>query len=100
MSFTIPPAVTNQRVAELRRVWKRLLPIDVPNDAMFLIWLSSHSFLTVAYGLTETSNKFCRMQGNMTVQDAVLYASKVMISRTKVLKLMKEKEETQCQTTN
>jgi hypothetical protein len=92
MSFRIPPAVQNERIGELRKVWARSFSIDAPSDAVFMSWFSSHSFLTIAFALSEASQKFCRYKGVLTVQDVVKYASAVMISRTKVLKNLKQKE--------
>jgi hypothetical protein len=96
MSYTIPPAVINQRIADLRKLWERLFPLDVPSDAQFRTWFSSHSFLTVAFGLSAASQALCRLE-SMTMQDVVKYASKVMLSRTKILK-QQQKETTQCKT--
>ncbi len=99
MSYVIPPQVMDQRLAEVRRLWSRLFPFDVPSDTQFLTWFSSHSFLVVVYGLSEASHKFCRFEGAMTAQEVIKYASKVMVSRTKVLKILKQKQkEKLCQT--
>lgn len=92
MSFTIPPSVNNQRIADLRKHWERLFPIDVPTDDQFRTWLSSNSFLTVAYGLSQASHKFCSVQGSMSQQEIIKYGSRVMLSRTKVQSMMKQKE--------
>lgn len=92
MNFTIPPAVINQRVAELRKLWGTMFPLDAPSDAVFRSWLSSHSYLTVAFGLTEAAKKFCRIQGRMSQTEVILYSSKVTNSRSKVLNILKRKE--------
>jgi hypothetical protein len=85
MSYTIPPAILNERLVELRKLWERSFSIDAPSDTVFRTWFSSHSFLTIAFALSEASQKVCRFKGAMTAQDVVKYASKVMISRTKIL---------------
>src|SRR5712664_3510325 len=96
MSYTTPVEVTNQRVTDLRKLWSRLLPLDVPNDSLFRSWLSSHSFLTVAYGLSEASQKFCRVQGNMPLDEVIRYSSKTMIYRTQSSKNSKTEREKPC----
>lgn len=99
MSYTTPLAVTNQRIADLRSLWGKLFPLDIPNEATFRTWLSSHSFLSIAYGLSEASKRFCRVQGQMSQGEIIRYSSRVMGSRTKVLEILKrqEKEHQQCQ---
>jgi hypothetical protein len=92
MSYTIPPAVVNQRVKELTKLWGTMFPLDAPSDAVFKTWLSSHSFLTVAFGLTEAAKKFCRMQGRMSQEEVIRYSSKITNSRTKVLKILKQQQ--------
>jgi hypothetical protein len=98
MSFTIPPAVINERIAALRKHWENFFPIEVPTDDQFRTWLSSNSFLTVAYGLSQAFGKFCKVQGNLSQQEIIRYSSRVMLSRTKVPKILKrhEKENSQC----
>ncbi len=92
MSYTTPVEVVNQRIDGLRKVWERSFPLAPPNDAVFRTWLSSHSFSTVEHGLEAASQKFCRFEGALTVQDVVKYASKVANSRSK-LNILKQKEE-------
>lgn len=58
MSYQIPPAVRDQQVKELTKLWGKLFPIDAPSDNTFRGWLSANSYLTVAYGLHETFKKF------------------------------------------
>jgi len=66
VSYVIPREVVNERVSGLRTLWGNLFLLDAPSDAVFKTWLSSHSFLTVAYGLSEASKAFCRLQGRMS----------------------------------
>jgi hypothetical protein len=96
VSYTIPVAVLNERVKELTKLWERSFPLGAPDDTQFRTWLSSHSFLTVAYGLSEASQAFCRFKGALTVQEVIKYASKVMVSRTKILKTLKTEREKLC----
>ena len=96
MSYTIPSTVVDQRVKDLRKLWERSFPLGAPDDTQFRTWLSSHSFLTVAYGLSEASQAFCRFKGALTVHEVIKYASKVMVSRTKILKNLKTEREKPC----
>jgi hypothetical protein len=98
MSYTTPPAVVNERIVGLRTLWGTLFPLDAPSDTVFRSWLSSHSFLSIAFGLSEAAKKFCRMQGRMSQAEVILYSSKVTNSRTKVLNILKQKEKSQCLT--
>lgn len=90
--FTIPPEVQNERIASLRNVWWARFPLDVPNDSTFRGWLSAHSYMTVVYGLSQAFKAFCRSQGNMSQGEIVRYSSRVMVSRSKVLKILKRQE--------
>ena len=100
MSFTIPRAVRDRQVKELTKIWGNFFAIDVPSDTTFRGWLGANSFLTVTYGLREAWKKFCRVGGCMSQTELIKYSSRVMLSRTAVLKNLKQKENKQLCLTN
>ena len=83
------------RAEEIRRLWSSLFPtIAAPSEFQIRTWLC-HDPYTVTHGLREAARAFSRLQ---STEHVIRYASKCMNTRTRVLKIMKEKEDTQCQT--
>ena len=83
------------RIEQAIQVWHTLIPAPAPATNQFQIWLSGHTDETVFLGLEAAAKAFNRLHS----QDRLIrYASKAMNNRTRILKLMKEKEDTQCLT--
>jgi hypothetical protein len=83
------------RVEEIRKVWNSLFTIPAPSEFQIRTWLC-HNRYTIALGLREAARAFTRLQ---STEHVILYASKCMSTRSKVLNIMKhkKKEETICQ---
>lgn len=63
-----------------KKLWESLLPIEVPDDKQFALWLRLHSLDVVAYGLDETAKKFRRVNG-MSLDHAIRFCSACMNGR-------------------
>jgi hypothetical protein len=87
-------STNNHRVEQAMLMWQQLIPAPAPSESQFLIWLSGHTDETVLLGLEAAAKAFHRLHSQDRL---ILYASKAMNNRTRILKLMKEKEDTQCQ---
>ncbi len=85
----------NYRVEQAIQAWEQLIPAPAPAPSQFQIWLSGHTDETVFLGLEATAKAFHRLESG---EHLIRYASKAMNNRTKILKLMKEKENHQCLT--
>jgi hypothetical protein len=70
------------RLAIVQDHWKSLLPIIVPSEYQIRLWLSVHNLGTVMYGIRETAIKFQRLNGNMSEDHAVRFASRCMNCRS------------------
>jgi hypothetical protein len=87
--------MSNYRIEQPIQIWHTLIPAPAPATSQFQIWLSGHSDETVFLALEATAKAFNRLDSEDRL---IRYASKAMNNRTRILKLMKEKEETQCLT--
>jgi len=81
--------MSNHRVEQAIAVWLALIPAPAPSENQFRIWLSGHTDETVFLGLEATAKAFNRLESNDRL---IRYASKAMNNRTRILKLMKQKE--------
>ena len=82
-------STNNHRVEQAIQMWQQLIPAPAPSENQFRIWLSGHTDETVFLGLEATAKAFNRLESNDRL---IRYASKAMNNRTRILKLMKQKE--------
>jgi hypothetical protein len=80
------------RVEEVRKVWNSLFTIPAPSEFQIKTWMC-HSPFTIALGLREAARAFSRLQ---STEHVIRYASKCMNTRTRILEIMKEKEQQPC----
>lgn len=85
--------MSNHRIEQAIFMWQQLIPAPAPSENQFHIWLSGHSDETVLLGFEATAKALNRLESH---DHLIRYASKAMNNRTRILKLMKEKEN-QCQ---
>src|SRR5579864_6694302 len=85
--------IDNYRIEQAKQAWQQLIPTPAPSENQFRIWLSGHSDETVFLGLEATAKAFDRLESGA---HAIRYASSCMNNRSRILKLMKEKENQQC----
>lgn len=69
-------------LADYKTLWSSFLGTP-PIDQQFNLWLAMHSESTVRHGILKTAEKNLAMQGTMTDDHKVRFASKVMLSSTK-----------------
>jgi hypothetical protein len=72
------------RLAIVQDSWKSLLPVIVPSEYQIRLWLSVHALGTVMHGIRETAIKYQRLNGNMSEDHAVRFASRCMNCRSQV----------------
>ena len=70
-------------LTDYKKLWSSFLGAP-PTDQQFNLWLAMHSQTTVRHGILKTAEKNLAMQGTMTDDHKVRFASKVMLSSTKL----------------
>jgi hypothetical protein len=68
-------------VIELKALWGRFLG-TIPSDAQFDLWVMLHSIETVHRGILKTIQKNLAVNGMMSDDHKIRFASKVMNTRT------------------
>jgi hypothetical protein len=61
----------------LKELWLSLMPGICPDAKQFAVWLSLHPLERVVYGTNRTASKFAKLNGEMTLEHAVRFCSKV-----------------------
>jgi hypothetical protein len=73
-----------QLAGVIKQYWKTLLPrLDVPTQEQFLVWAGTYDEGTIRHGIRRTAAKNFGLNGTMTFEDCLKYASGVMYNVVK-----------------
>jgi len=62
----------------VQKTWGSLIPHYLPAPKQFDLWLGRHDYTTVLHAITQTAKKAIKLNGTMTPEHMVRFASKVM----------------------
>lgn len=71
---------TAAEVVIAKKLWQVLIPLPLPDDFQFALWLRLHCLETLAYAIEETAKKFRRVDG-MSQDQAVRFLSRCANNR-------------------
>jgi hypothetical protein len=77
-TLTIALNRREDEINALKNTWALLIPAFCPEDHQFALWLELHGSQTVLHGIRETAKKYARLNGEMTPDHALRFASKCM----------------------
>lgn len=74
--------MTTLTFQELKTLWTHCGLGKLPPDTQFITWLAMHQWETVKYGIAKAAAKNVSLNGEMSLDYKVRFASKVMRTRT------------------